>query len=132
MTTPNTSNLEINQSPKVSVIDSAKSTKHRNIFNITESTESPSLKLSSKHIRMKRPSIFCVDSTNINFNKTNGFRRDVYGNFISKKKSQRISFIDDISDQKLTEVILIEAGEEKKKNITDKSTCECTVTYLLI
>ena len=65
MTTPNTSNLEINQSPKVSVIDSAKSTKHRSIFNITESTESPSLKLSSKHIRMKRPSIFCVDSTNI-------------------------------------------------------------------
>ena len=51
---------------------------------------------------------------------------------IDSKKSQRISFIDDISDQKLTEVILIEAGEEKKKNITDKSTCECTVTCLLI
>ena len=39
MTTPNTSNLEINQSPKVSVIDSAKSTKHRSIFNITESKQ---------------------------------------------------------------------------------------------
>ena len=39
MTTPNTSNLEINQSPKVSVIDSAKSPKHRSIFNITESKQ---------------------------------------------------------------------------------------------
>ena len=86
MTTISTSNLEINQSSKVSVIDSAKSTKHRSIFNITESTESPSLKLSSKHIRMKRPSIFCVDNTNINFNKTNGFRRDVYGNLLVRRR----------------------------------------------
>ena len=66
MTTTNTSNLEMNQSPKVSVIDSAKSVKHRSIFNIIVSTESPSLKISSNHIRMKRPSIFCVDNTNIN------------------------------------------------------------------
>ena len=60
--------LETPQNQKPSILDSNKSSKRRSIINLTESTDFHSTKISSKHLQIKRPSIFCSDS-NINFNK---------------------------------------------------------------
>lgn len=124
--------LETPQNQKPSILDSNKSSKRRSIINLTESTDFHSTKISSKHLQIKRPSIFCSDS-NINFNKTNGFRRDVYGNFITKgKKNHKISFLDTITNQKLAEVIVIEREDNTNQKKNEHPICECSVGCIIV
>ena len=95
------------------------------ILNVSESTEILSPMISRRHFTSK---MISGDTTS---NIQNGVRQDAFGNYISKgKKCYKVSFVDNVSNKKLTEVILIERVEEKQ--ITNKANCDCETGCLLI
>lgn len=106
-------------------LDSNKNKNKCSILNVSESTETPSPIISRRHFTSK---MISGDTTS---NIQNGVRQDAFGNYISKgKKCYKVSFVDNVSNKKLTEVILIERVEEKQ--ITNKANCDCETGCLLI
>ena len=75
--------------------------------------------------RLSRPSIF--SSNNRVSNNLFLTRFDVYGNEIVKgSKNHKVSFIDNISSQKIAEVILIENSNDYEKENSDNVNCQCS------
>ena len=75
--------------------------------------------------RLSRPSIF--SSNNRVSNNLFLTRFDVYGNEIVKgSKNHKVSFIDNISSQKIAEVILIENSNDYQKDNCDNVNCQCS------
>ena len=99
-------------------------------FNILSSSE-----ISTKYTISKRKSklsIFSGDSKFINNSSSNRF--DAFGNEINKKgnKNYQISFIDEISSQKIAEVILIDNSYSYCKNGKNKvkENCKCSTCFI--
>lgn len=106
---------------KVSLFDSlVKETKRKSIFSTTDSIEH-STKI-TKINASKRTSIF--------FNvKNSAARTDIYGNSIMKgSKSHKVSFIDNISNKKIAEVIMVDQPFKKKE---ERVTLNCASSCLI-
>ena len=99
----------------------------KNIFSILEVSTKSSI---SK--RKSKLSIFSGDSKFINNSSSNRF--DAFGNEINKKgnKNYQISFIDEISSQKIAEVILIDNSYSYCKNGKNKvkENCKCSTCFI--
>jgi hypothetical protein len=87
----------------------------RSIISVTESSEILSTKISIKpHNVNKRPSIYTNEMHSRSFKAPN-FRKDAYGMLITKgNKEHKVSFVDNVSSQRIAEVILIEAENKPK------------------
>ena len=97
-------------------------------FNILSSSE-----ISTKYTISKRKSklsIFSGDSKFINNSSSNRF--DAFGNEINKKgnKNYKVSFIDQISSEKIAEVILIDDSYFKNNNNKEKEICKCSTCFI--
>ena len=84
--------------------------------------------------RRSRPSIFSSEFKNSKDNFPN-IRTDAFGNEISKKgtKNYKVSFIDQISNEKIAEVILVENIDnscKKKKDIDKNNICSCETCFI--
>lgn len=103
--------------PLIALDLSQSSKKRKSLCNLTfsESTEILSTKISIKPLHQnKRPSIYTTEMISKSF-KAPCFRKDVYGNIISKgSKEHKVSFIDNVAPQRIAEVILIEAQNSPK------------------
>ena len=120
-------NLEIGElnsslnSKKLTLLDLPKE-KRRNSKMTTSSLEKTRTTKVS-HPR-SRPSIF---SNNKLSNNLYNIRFDAFGNEIIKgEKNHKVSFIDNISHQKIAEVILIESFDNSKKKKSDDVICKCS------
>ena len=90
--------------------------------NKNETSELLSTKMSMKTSITKRLSIYDIETVN----KNNAYRKDVYGNVISKgKKNFKISFIDNVSPKKLAEIILIDSFKSSNKRGSSDGVCGC-------
>ncbi len=99
-------------------------TKRRRSSKLTVSSMEGSTKFSFSK-RKSRPSIFSGEvKLSNNYSST---RIDAFGNEINKKgsKDYKVSFIDQISSEKIAEVILIE-NSFSKSNINYKEECKCS------
>ena len=97
-------------------------------FNILSSSE-----ISTKYTISKRKSklsIFSGDSKFINNSSLNRF--DAFGNEINKKgnKNYKVSFIDQISSEKIAEVFLIDDSYFKNNNNKEKEICKCSTCFI--
>ena len=97
-------------------------------FNISSSSE-----ISTKYTISKRKSklsIFSGDSKFINNSSSNRF--DAFGNEINKKgnKNYKVSFIDQISSEKIAEVFLIDDSYFKNNNNKEKEICKCSTCFI--
>ena len=97
-------------------------------FNILSSSE-----ISTKYTISKRKSklsIFSGDSKFINNSSSNRF--DAFGNEINKKgnKNYKVSFIDQISSEKIAEVFLIDDSYFKNNNNKEKEICKCSTCFI--
>ena len=97
-------------------------------FNILSSSE-----ISTKYTISKRKSklsIFSGDSKFINNSSSNRF--DAFGNEINKKgnKNYKVSFIDQISSEKIAEVFLIDDSYFKNNNNKEKEICTCSTCFI--
>lgn len=111
-------------------LDSNKVKKKYSIINVSESTDIRSSKISSQHCTSKLHSIICNDTTT---NIQNVVRKDAYGNYITKgKKNFRVTFVDNISNKRLTEIILIERAEERKIELNNQANCDCGIGCILL
>ena len=87
----------------------------RKSFGTNAETDICSTKVSINKNILK-PSFYILD----NLERT---REDAYGTFIIKgRKNHKVTFIDNISNQKIAEVILVDSFTSKKSS---KDTCEC-------
>ena len=85
-------------------------------FGTNAETDMCSTKVSINKNNLKRPSFYILD----NLERT---REDAYGTFIIKgRKNHKVTFIDNISNKKIAEVILVDSFASKK---SAKDTCEC-------
>ena len=85
-------------------------------FGTNAETDICSTKVSINKNILKRPSFYILD----NLERT---REDAYGTFIIKgRKNHKVTFIDNISNKKIAEVILVDSFASKK---SAKDTCEC-------
>lgn len=90
--------------------------------NKNETSELLSTKFSMKTSLTKRLSIYDIETVN----KNNAYRKDAYGNVISKgKRNFKISFIDNVSPKKLAEIILIDSYKSSNKKRSDDGVCGC-------
>ena len=90
--------------------------------NKNETSELLSTKMSMKTSITKRLSIYDIETVN----KNNAYRKDAYGNVISKgKKNFKISFIDNVSPKKLAEIILIDSFKSINKRGSSDGVCGC-------
>ena len=90
--------------------------------NKNETSELLSTKMSMKTSITKRLSIYDIETVN----KNNAYRKDAYGNVISKgKKNFKISFIDNVSPKKLAEIILIDSFKSTNKRGSSDGVCGC-------
>ena len=88
----------------------------RKSFGTNAETDMCSTKVSINKNNLKRPSFYILD----NLERT---REDAYGTFIIKgRKNHKVTFIDNISNKKIAEVILVDSFASKK---SAKDTCEC-------
>ena len=97
-------------------------------FNILSSSE-----ISTKYTISKRKSklsIFSGDSKFINNSSSN--RLDAFGNEINIKgnKDYKVSFIDQISSEKIAEVFLIDDSYFKNNNNKEKEICKCSTCFI--
>ena len=97
-------------------------------FNILSSSE-----ISTKYTISKRKSklsIFSGDSKFINNSSSNRF--DAFGNEINKKgnKNYKVSFIDQISSEKIAEVFLIDDSYFKNNNNKEKEIFKCSTCFI--
>ena len=88
----------------------------------------------SNYQRRSRPSIFSSEIKNSKENFPN-IRTDAFGNEISKKgtKDYKVTFIDQISNEKIAEVILVENTDnrcKKKNNIDNQNICNCEACFI--
>lgn len=107
-----------------------------------ESTELCSTRVSLKQSLSKRLSIYdletinnCNNVNNTENKNTHSLRRDYYGSLICKgKKTHKVTFIDNISNKKLAEVILVDDydSEIKKRKYNRNSTSVCTCSCLIV
>jgi hypothetical protein len=86
-----------------------------------------SIDSSTKNSSMKTKSRASIFSDNMNKISHSSTRIDAFGNEITKKgnKNYKVSFIDEISREKIAEVILIE-NSFSKSNINYKEECKCS------
>ena len=90
---------------------------------MTSSSYEKTRKTKVSHSR-SRLSIF---SNNKLSNNLYNIRFDAFGNEIIKgEKNHKVSFIDNISHQKIAEVILIESFDNSKKKKSDDVICKCS------
>ena len=114
-TSSNSKKLTLSDLPKV---------KRRRNSRITSSSIDKT-KTRYPKTRLSRPSIF--SSNNRVTNNLFLSRFDVYGNEIVKgSKNHEVSFIDNISSQKIAEVILIENSNDYQKDNCDNVNCQCS------
>ena len=88
----------------------------------------------SNYQRRSRPSIFSSEIKNSKENFPN-IRTDAFGNEINKKgtKDYKVTFIDQISNEKIAEVILVENTDnrcKKKNNIDNQNICNCEACFI--
>ena len=79
---------------------------------------------------LSRPSFISNKRKSIekfSLNKINGIRIDAFGNKIIKgSKNHKVTFIDEISREKIAHVVLINT-ETKNYNLNDYENCQCNV-----
>ena len=97
-------------------------------FNILSSSE-----ISTKYTISKRKSKLSILSGDNKF--SNNFpanRFDAFGNEINKKgnKNYKVSFIDQISSEKIAEVFLIDDSYFKNNNNKEKEICKCSTCFI--
>ena len=110
-------------SKKLILLEDLPKEKRRNSKGTVSSFEKTRTTRISKP-RLSRPSIF--SSNNRLSNNLFSVRFDAYGNEIVKgSKNHKVSFIDNISHQKIAEVILIESSNNFKNPEQDKINCHC-------
>ena len=116
-------NLNISSNSKrLTLSDLPKEKKRRNSKITSSSIEKTKTRYSKT--RLSRPSIF---SNNNRVNNNLFIRFDAYGNEIVKgSKNHKVSFIDNISSQKIAEVILIEDSNDYEKENLDNVSCQCS------
>ena len=88
----------------------------------------------NSNCRRSRPSIFSSEMKIIK-EKFDNIRVDAYGNEINKKgnKNFRVSFIDQISSEKIAEVILVESNNNNyvnKEGKDKKEFCRCSTCFI--
>jgi len=123
-------NLNISSNSKrLTLSDLPKEKKRRNSKITSSSIEKTKTRYSKT--RLSRPSIF---SNNNRVNNNLFIRFDAYGNEIVKgSKNHKVSFIDNISRQKIAEVILVENDynlhhypiDKIDENENEKNGCQC-------
>jgi hypothetical protein len=98
---------------------------------------STSFEISTKNSNFQRRSRHSIFSSEIKNSKENfpNIRTDAFGNEINKKgiKNYKVSFIDEISNEKIAEVILVENTDNscKRKNVIDKNNiCRCETCFI--
>lgn len=104
----------------------------RRSSKISSSFEITSTK--NSNIRRSRPSIFSSEMKIIKENFDN-IRTDAFGNEINKKgnKNYKVSFIDQISTEKIAEVILVENNNNnfvKNEGKDKKEFCSCSTCFI--
>ena len=116
-------NLNISSNSKrLTLSDLPKEKKRRNSKITSSSIEKTKTRYSKT--RLSRPSIF---SNNNRVNNNLFIRFDAYGNEIVKgSKNHKVSFIHNISSQKIAEVILIEDSNDYEKENIDNVSCQCS------
>ena len=96
---------------------------HKSLSTLTESTIPQSTRASASIMKnvKKRPSIsYLYESSQIK----KSVRHDGFGNEIVKgSKSHKVSFVDNISNARLAEVILFDSATK-----SNKVTCECNAS----
>ena len=101
-------------------------THHKSISTFTESTIPQSTRASASIMKntKKRPSIsYLYENSQIK----KSVRHDGFGNEIVKgSKSHKVSFVDNISNARLAEVILFDNAAK-----TNKVTCECNASCVI-
>lgn len=83
-------------------------------------------------IQFRRNHLKCLSEC---FSNDQGIRHDCFGTIISKenKKSVRVSFVDNISNKNIAEVIMIEEKNEvhkRKGNDNDQAVCKCSACQI--
>jgi hypothetical protein len=79
---------------------------------------------------LSRPSFIQKSSEKYIFNKNNGIRCDVFGNKIIKgSKNHKVTFIDEISREKISEVFLYNI-ESKYSNLKNNDNCQCNACFI--
>ena len=120
----------ISQEKRLSIQEPEKE-KRRN-SKVTLNSLDVSTKNSINKYRRSRPSIFFSD-IKLRNNYSN-CRLDAYGNKISKdSKNYQVTFIDQVSPEKIAEVVLIESSyslEKKEKEKKDESFCLCSSCFV--
>ena len=118
------------------LLDKEKSqSKRRNSKNTLSSLEGISTKFSINNKLRRRPrySILSSEMQLLKENENN-IRIDAFGNEIKKgEKNYKVSFIDQISSDKIAEIILIENNEiiiKNKKNYDEKDYCKCNTCFI--
>ena len=118
------------------LLDKEKSqSKRRNSKNTLSSLEGISTKFSINNKLRRRPrySILSSEMQLLKENENN-IRIDAFGNEIKKgEKNYKVSFIDQISSDKIAEIILIETNEiiiKNKKNNDEKDYCKCNTCFI--
>ena len=102
-------------------------TGRKSINGLTESSDLYSTKLTIKQSNFMRPSIYLDNSSNFNLMKNKEPRRDAYGHIIQKGgKDHKVSFMDNVSSQKMVEVILIKTTESNGNNEKKQTICTCS------
>jgi hypothetical protein len=127
------SNQDINKSImiKENEINSKKS--NDNLLKLNLSQRRNSLDSTSKSTMtrsLSRPSFISNKQKSydrFSLKKINGIRTDVFGNKIIKgSKNYKVTFIDEISREKIAQVVLIHT-ESKYDNLNDTENCQCNV-----
>ena len=117
-----------NTNVKFDILKLNRNYKPRNSNKSKNSIENISLARTTDKARTSLPTI-----TDLKFSKENLYGRiDNYGNEIKKgSKEHKVCFIDEISNKKIAEVIMIDNVNisQKKENI--KTKCECQTCLIL-
>ena len=90
-----------------------------------------SIDSSTKNSSMKTKSRASIFSDNMNKISHSSTRIDAFGNEITKKgnKNYKVSFIDEISREKISEVFLYNI-ESKYSNLKNNDNCQCNACFI--
>lgn len=101
-----------------SINNSSKGRKRRSVVTINTETDVCSTKASINKRSTKRASIYTIDNIE-------NIREDAYGNSIIKgKKNHKVTFIDNVTNKNIAEVILVDDISPKKRK-KDNNECKC-------
>jgi hypothetical protein len=105
------------------------------IFHSKRESNLTTASLNQTHLRYSksRSSLSCLKYQKSDKETFNNKRKDIFGNEILKgSKEHKISFIDQISSQKIAEVVLIDSNFQNNKynNSNNKELCQCISCHL--